>query len=59
MKQEPLMKIKKAVITILLVEESREKSDEELEREIFESLLKNLPMIPWFAQVEKVKVIKS
>jgi hypothetical protein len=53
------MKTKKAVITILLVEESREKSNEELEKEIFESFLKSLPMIPWFAQVEKVKVIES
>jgi len=53
------MKAKRAVITILLVEESREKSSEELEKEIFESLLKSLPMIPWFAQVEKVKVMES
>ena len=53
------MKTKKAVITILLVEESQEKSNEELQKEIFESLLKSLPMIPWFAQVEKVKVMES
>ncbi|MDI6806086.1 MAG: hypothetical protein QMD20_05430 [Candidatus Bathyarchaeia archaeon] len=41
------------------MEESREKSNEELEKEIFETLQKNLPMIPWFARVEKVKVIES
>jgi len=53
------VKTKKAIITILLVEESEEKSNEELEKEIFESLLKSLPMIPWFARVEKVKVMKG
>jgi|YelNatPaOPRAMG01_1025707.scaffolds.fasta_scaffold06301_1 hypothetical protein len=53
------MKTKKAVITILLVRESEEKSNEELEKEIFESLRKSSPMIPWFARVEKVKVIES
>jgi hypothetical protein len=53
------MKTKKAVITILLVRESEEKSNEELEKEIFESFRKGLPMIPWFARVEKVKVMES
>jgi hypothetical protein len=50
------MKTKKACITILLVEESDEKSNEEIEKEIFESLSKGLPKIPWFANVEKVTV---
>jgi hypothetical protein len=53
------MKTKKAIITILLVRESEEKSNEELEKEIYESLRKGFPMIPWFAKVEKVKVIES
>ena len=50
---ETVIKTKKAIITILLVEESQEKSNEELEKEIFESLRKSVPMIPWFAKVEK------
>jgi hypothetical protein len=53
------MKTKKAIITILLVEESQDKSNEKLEKEILESLRKSLPMIPWFAKVEKVKVMES
>lgn len=50
------MKTKKAFITILLVKESEEKSNEEIEKEIFESLSKGLPRIPWLAKVEKVVV---
>lgn len=50
------MKTKKAFITILLVEESEEKSNEEIEKEIFESLSKGSLRIPWLAKVEKVTV---
>lgn len=50
------MKTKKAFITILLVKESEEKTNEEIEKEIFESLSKGLPRIPWLAKVEKVVV---
>lgn len=50
------MKTKKAFITIRLVKESEEKSNEEIEKEIFESLSKDLPRIPWLAEVEKVTV---
>jgi len=50
------MKTRKASITILLVEESRTKSNEEVEKEIFESLTEELPRIPWLARVEKVTV---
>jgi len=50
------MKTKKAFITIRLVKESEEKSNEEIEKEIFESLSKGLPRIPWLAEVEKVTV---
>lgn len=46
---------KKAVIVISLVEESFEKSNEEIEKEIFEELSKSLP-IPWCKKVEKVTV---
>jgi len=47
---------KKAVIVISLVEESIEKTNEEIEKEILEELSKNLPKIPWFKKVEKVTV---
>ncbi|MGA2767734.1 MAG: hypothetical protein ABSF24_05395 [Candidatus Bathyarchaeia archaeon] len=53
------MKTKKAVIIIQLVEESAEKSNEEIEKEIFESLSKDLPSIPWLAEVKKVTVSES
>jgi len=53
------MKTKKAFITILLVEESKEKFNKEIENEIVESLLKGLPRIPWLANVEKVTVKKA
>lgn len=53
------MKNKKAVITIQLVEESTDKSDEEIEKEIFESLSKGLPRIPWLAEVKKVRVMEG
>jgi len=47
---------KKAVIIISLVEESAEKANEEIEKEIFEELSKSLPKIPWFKRVQKVTV---
>ena len=53
------MRNKKAVITIQLVEESTDKSDEEIEKEIFESLSKGLPRIPWLAEVKKVRVMEG
>lgn len=53
------MKTKKAFITILLVEEGKEKSNKEIEKEIFKSLSNDLPRIPWLAKVEKVTVKKS
>jgi len=37
---------KKAVIVVSLVEESAEKANEEIEREILEELLGNSPRIP-------------
>ncbi len=48
--------MKKVFIIIRLVEESAEKSNEEIEKEIFKSLSKGLPRIPWLAEVEKVTV---
>ncbi len=47
---------KKVVIVISLVEESIEKANEEIEKEILEELSKGVPMIPWFKNVEKVTV---
>ena len=47
------MKTKRAFITILLVEEAKEKSNPEIEKEIFESLSEDSPRIPWLARVEK------
>ena len=53
------VKNKKAIITIELVEESAFKSNEALEKEIFESLSEGLPRIPWLADVKKVKVVEG
>lgn len=50
------MKPKKAFITLVLVKESEEKSNEEIEKEIFESVSESFPRISWLAQVEKVTV---
>jgi len=50
---------KKAIIVIRLVEEAVEKSNEEVEKEIFEELSKDLPKIPWCKEVEKVTVAEA
>jgi len=50
------MKTKKAVITIVLVEESQEIPNAQIEREIIKSLSKDLPRTPWLAHVERVTV---
>jgi len=41
---------KKAVIVVTLVDESREKINEELEKEIFDELSKAPAKIPWMKQ---------
>jgi len=48
--------VKKAVIEVLLVDESAERMNEEIEKDIFEELLKNLHVIPWVAKIKKVTV---
>ena len=48
--------VKKAVIVIVLVDESRERSNKELEREILEELVREPTGIPWMKDVEKVEV---
>jgi len=50
---------KKAVIVIRLVDESAEKANEEIKKEILEELSKGTPMIPWFKNVEKVTVVEE
>jgi len=47
---------KKAVIVIQLVEEGREVPNEQIEKEIFEELSKELPKIPWMKKVESIEV---
>ena len=50
---------KKAIIVIALVEESKDKSNKELEDEIFKELSTPPPKIPWMKNVEKVTVIEK
>lgn len=50
---------KKATIVISLVKECAEKTNEEIEREIFEELSKVPPRIPWMKRVEKVTVTEA
>ena len=54
-----MMKTKKVIIVINLVEESVEKANEEIEKEIFQELSTDLPVIPWLESVEKVTVIEE
>jgi hypothetical protein len=51
--------VKKAVLLMRLVEESVERTNEEIEREIFEELSEGLSRIPWVEKVEKVTVSES
>ena len=50
---------KKAVIVIRLVEESAEKSNEEIEKEIIEELSREPSAIPWLKKIEKVTVTEA
>ena len=50
---------KKAIIVVSLVEESAEKSNEEIEKEILEELSKHPPIIPWLKKAEKVTVTEA
>ena len=47
---------KKAVIVLSLVEQSVEKTNEEIEKEILEEFSRDPPRIPWLKNVEKVTV---
>ncbi len=53
------MRCLRAVIVVSLVEESAEKANEQIEKEIMEELSKGLPKIPWFKEVEKVVVTEA
>jgi len=48
---------KTAIIVIRLIEESVEKENEMIEKEIFEEFSKGIPKIPCFQKVETVVVI--
>jgi len=50
---------KKAIIVIKLVEESKSKSNRELEREIHSELSKLPQKIPWMESIEKVTVVEK
>jgi hypothetical protein len=50
---------KKAVIVVTLVDESKEKSNKELEKEIFDELSKAPAKIPWMKQVKNVEVLED
>lgn len=50
---------KKALIVVSLVEESTEKANEEIEKEIIEELSKGPLRIPWCDKVEKVEVTEA
>ena len=50
--------VKKAIITIRLVEESDEKTNAEIEKDISDELSAE-PKIPWFKSVEKVTVTEE
>lgn len=47
---------KRAFIVISLVDESMERSNKEIENEIFDELANNPAKIPWFKDVEEVNV---
>lgn len=51
--------VKKAAILISLVEESNQKTNEEIERQILKELSRRPVMIPWMKKVEKVTVTEA
>lgn len=50
---------KKAVIVVCLVEESEEKTNDELEKEISRELSRAPPVIPWMKHLDKVEIVES
>ncbi len=53
------MSVKKVIIIINLVEESIEKPNDEIEKEILHELTDDMPIIPWLESVEKVSVVEE
>jgi hypothetical protein len=51
--------VKKAIIEILLVDESSEKSNDEIANEIFSEVSEGRTVIPWCKRVEKVIVVEA
>jgi hypothetical protein len=51
--------VKKAIIEISLVEESTEKANKEIEKEIFNDLSEGRLVIPWCKKVEKVTLTEA
>ncbi|MBX5328613.1 MAG: hypothetical protein QHH18_07460 [Candidatus Bathyarchaeota archaeon] len=47
---------KKATIIITLIEESKQKTNQQLEKEIYTALTEGIPKIPWMKEIEKVRV---
>lgn len=50
---------KKALIEVTLVEESTDRTNNEIEKEILEELSENVYAIPWAAKIEKTTVKNS
>ena len=51
--------VKKAIIEISLVEESSERTNDEIASEIFDDISEGRIIIPWCKQVTKVAVIEA
>lgn len=51
--------VKKALIEVVLVEESADRTNREIEKEIVRELSDNLYAIPWAANIEKTTVKNS
>jgi len=48
--------VKKAIIEVSLVEESAERTNEEIRDEIKKELSENIHAIPWAAKIEKMTI---
>jgi hypothetical protein len=51
--------VKKVIIEILLVEESSERTNDEIASEIFADISEGRTVIPWCKQVSKVAVTEA
>jgi len=51
--------VRKVIIEILLVPESLDKSPDEIEDEISKELREGFLMVPWGAEIEKIRVVDS